>query len=90
MAQTWTRIFEGKSMTVTVKFFASLREQMGCDGATVEIGEVATAADIWLAASGGKAMPPNILVAINMEYCDSNSEVSSGDEVAFFPPVTGG
>ncbi|MGM0594211.1 MAG: MoaD/ThiS family protein [Pseudomonadota bacterium] len=84
------RFFEDMLMTVTVKFFASLKEQMGCDGATVEIGEVATAADVWLAASGGKALPPNVLVAVNMEYGDPDQEVRSGDEVAFFPPVTGG
>lgn len=90
MAQTGAPFFEGKLMTVKVKFFASLKEQMGCDGATVEIGEVATAADVWLAASGGKALPGNVLVAVNMEYCDPNQEVRSGDEVAFFPPVTGG
>ena len=77
-------------MTVTVKFFASLKEQMGCDGATVEIGEVATAADVWLQASGGKPLPPNVLVSINMEYVDPNHTVNSGDEVGFFPPVTGG
>jgi molybdopterin synthase sulfur carrier subunit len=77
-------------MTVAVKFFASLKEQLGCDGATVEIGEVATAADVWLQASGGKAMPGNVLVAINMEYSEQNATVHDGDEVAFFPPVTGG
>jgi molybdopterin synthase sulfur carrier subunit len=77
-------------MTVHVKFFASLKDLMGCDGATVEIGEMATAADVWLAASGGKAMPANVLVAINMDYCDVHQSVHSGDEVAFFPPVTGG
>lgn len=77
-------------MTVAVKFFASLKERLGCDGATVEIGEVATAADVWLQASGGKAMPGNVLVAINMEYSDQNATVHDGDEVAFFPPVTGG
>ena len=77
-------------MTVAVKFFASLKEQMGCDGATVEIGEVATAVDVWLQATGGKPMPPNVLVAINMEYSDPNHEVHDGDEVGFFPPVTGG
>ena len=77
-------------MTVRVKFFASLKEQMGCDGATVEIGEQASVADIWVAASGGKQMPPNTLIALNMEYCDSSQPVQSGDEVAFFPPVTGG
>lgn len=77
-------------MTVQVRFFASLREQLGCDGATVEIGETATAADVWLAAAGGKPMPPNVLVAVNMEYTDANRTIQSGDEVAFFPPVTGG
>jgi molybdopterin synthase sulfur carrier subunit len=75
---------------VTVKFFASLKEQMGCDGASVEIGEVATAADVWLQASGGKALPANVLVSVNMEYTDASHPVKSGDEVAFFPPVTGG
>lgn len=77
-------------MTVQVKFFASLKEQLGCDGASVEIGEVATAADVWLQASGGKPLPSNVLVAVNMEYTDPNHEVADGDEVAFFPPVTGG
>lgn len=77
-------------MTVTVKFFASLRDQMGCDGATVEIGEIATVADVWLQASGGKAMPSNILVSVNMEYSTTAATVTNGDEVAFFPPVTGG
>ncbi len=77
-------------MTVEVKFFASLKERLGCDGAKVEIGEVATAADVWLQATGGKSLPSNVLVAINMEYTDAAQAVKDGDEVAFFPPVTGG
>jgi len=77
-------------MSVSVKFFASLREQIGCDGASVEVGEVATAADVWLQATGGKPLPANVLVAVNMEYSDPGARVQSGDEVAFFPPVTGG
>ena len=77
-------------MTVRVKFFASLKEQMGCDGGSVEIGEQASVADVWVAASGGQPMPKNVLIALNMEYCDASQQVRSGDEVAFFPPVTGG
>ena len=77
-------------MTVTVKFFASLKEQLGCDGAAVEIGETATVSDVWLQAAGGKAMPDNVLAAINMNYVEQNATVRDGDEVAFFPPGTGG
>ena len=77
-------------MTVHVKFFARLREQIGVEGATVEIGEAATANDVWLQATGGKPMPEQVLVAINQEYQNHSHSVESGDEVAFFPPVTGG
>ncbi|QEP44235.1 MoaD/ThiS family protein [Ectothiorhodospiraceae bacterium BW-2] len=77
-------------MTVRVKFFASLREQVGCEGATVEIGESATVADIWLMASGGRPMPAHTLTSRNQDYCSLHDRVESGDEIAFFPPVTGG
>ncbi len=35
-------------------------------------------------------IPGNALVAINREYSDFDAVVKEGDEVAFFPPVTGG
>jgi molybdopterin converting factor small subunit len=35
-------------------------------------------------------MPGNILMAVNQEYAEADQFVSDGDEVAFFPPVTGG
>jgi len=37
-----------------------------------------------------EALPANILIAVNMEYKDASAVVHGGDEVAFFPPVTGG
>ncbi len=33
---------------------------------------------------------PSLLVAVNQEYSPWNGAVSDGDEVAFFPPVSGG
>jgi molybdopterin synthase sulfur carrier subunit len=35
-------------------------------------------------------LPPNTLAAVNMEYAELTQSVRDGDEVAFFPPVTGG
>lgn len=83
------KISTGDAM-IQVRFFASLREQMGCDGKEVAPTRAATIADVWRIAAGGEPMPANILCAINMEYSDPSAEVADGDEVAFFPPVTGG
>jgi molybdopterin synthase sulfur carrier subunit len=47
-------------------------------------------AQVWDAATGERAMPANVLSAVNHEYVDRDHAVRDGDEVAFFPPVTGG
>ncbi len=77
-------------MAITVKFFASLRERLGCSETSVEAEQAGTAADVWRLAVGDEPAPGNLLVAINMEYATLESTVEDGDEVAFFPPVTGG
>lgn len=77
-------------MTIRVKFFASLREQVGMSEQDLANDGIATVDDVWSAVTANKAMPANVLMAINMEYVVSGTTVSDGDEVAFFPPVTGG
>lgn len=77
-------------MTITVKFFASLREKLDRDSVTLNAGEAATAADAWRIATDDHDFPPNTLIAINMEYASADQAIRDGDEVAFFPPVTGG
>ena len=76
-------------MSISVKFFASLRERIGIDNRELEAADVNTVSDAWLAATG-KTMEDNILFAVNQKYVAVDSPVSDGDEVAFFPPVTGG
>ncbi len=75
---------------ITIKFFASLREEVGKNEIQIAANEQLTVAQIWHQVCDGIPLPTHVLTAINMEYTDSNTVVKDGDEVAFFPPVTGG
>ena len=77
-------------MAVRVKYFGSLRERMGRAEDCLTLESEATVADIWARASTGQPMPVNLLAAVNLEYAQPGQAVADGDEVAFFPPVTGG
>ena len=77
-------------MQINVKFFASLSEQTGLAETTVETDNPVTVQDVWELSTGGQTMPVNTLCAINMAYAHLDDSISDGDEVAFFPPVTGG
>lgn len=84
------------SITVRLKFFASLREKLG-DGEALTLpagGTVAAARDA-LRARGGvhaEALAPGRAVrsALNQQMCAESAVLADGDELAFFPPVTGG
>lgn len=75
-------------MTIQVKFFASLKERLKLED--TEIEQANTVEDVWNTVTDGAQKPDNILVAINLEYAQFDDAVKAGDEVAFFPPVTGG
>ncbi len=77
-------------MSISIRFFASLREAQGKAEDSIEADLANTVKDVWQKSTQGADMPSNILCAINMEYVDSEHAVKDGDEVAFFPPVTGG
>jgi len=63
---------------------------MGRDQDAVEAAAMLTVADVWSRVSDGAQLPANTLSAVNMEYVGASHPVQEGDEVAFFPPVTGG
>lgn len=77
-------------MAISVKYFAGLRERMNRAGETLPAQGVGTVAEVWARAAQGAPWPPNMLVAVNQDYAEAHSPVQDGDEVAFFPPVTGG
>ncbi|HVZ09130.1 molybdopterin converting factor subunit 1 [Rhodopila sp.] len=84
--------------SVTVLYFAWLRERIGTDSERLALPDgVASVADLvaHLAARGGGyaaafANRASIRCAVNQEFADPASAVRPGDEVGFFPPVTGG
>jgi len=74
---------------VTVRYFASLRERLGRGEERIDLPPGATVGSIWLAVA-----PPGyrtqVLAAVNQEYSSFDRPLAAGDELAFFPPVTGG
>ncbi|RKZ92708.1 MAG: molybdopterin synthase sulfur carrier subunit [Gammaproteobacteria bacterium] len=81
-------------MSIEVKFFASMRDLIGDDceigSETLKEHSISTVDDIWDHCARGKTRAENVLIAVNMDYVDGKTLVKEGDEVAFFPPVTGG
>ncbi|MDH3376735.1 MAG: molybdopterin converting factor subunit 1 [Gammaproteobacteria bacterium] len=77
-------------MAVTIRFFAGLKEQLGVERREVDAAVIKTVSDAWRAVVAHEELPDNILIALNLEYATADRAVRDGDEVAFFPPVTGG
>ena len=77
-------------MSIKVLFFASLRDTIGRASDEIDATNINTVADVWAAVADGETMPSNLLMAINQDYVKADAIVQDNDEVAFFPPVTGG
>jgi molybdopterin synthase sulfur carrier subunit len=77
-------------MSIVVKFFASLREQVGKSEIQFDSAEPLTVGQVWAHTCDNSPLPSHVLMAVNMEYTNKDGQVQDGDEVAFFPPVTGG
>ncbi len=83
---------------IKVLFFARIREQLGLDQLQVEVSEhTDTLGKLtqYLAAEKGAPwgevlMADNVVKAINQDVAEDGQGLDNGDEVAFFPPVTGG
>ncbi len=79
-------------MAITVRYFASLKESLEKSEDEISDSEniPLSAKKVWQITNPEKQLSENILVAINMDYATLDDLVQDGDEVAFFPPVTGG
>jgi len=86
-----------KNVTIHLLYFASLGEQLGVSEEKIDLPtEPCTLEKLkaYLAQRGEawkiKLEDNTTLCAVNQTLCNDNPEIHPGDEVAFFPPVTGG
>ncbi len=83
---------------IRILYFAWLRERTGRGEEAIDLpAEVSTVGALidWLRALGpgyesAFAQPRLVRCAVNQVFADAQTPVAAGDEVAFFPPVTGG
>ena len=77
-------------MSIKIRYFASLKDYVGRSEDEIIYEKVLTVTEVWQQATQNKVLSTNILVAVNMDYVNWDEPVNDRDEVAFFPPVTGG
>lgn len=82
-------------MSVKILYFASLKEGLGMAGESIALpAEVTTVGALrdWLVGHGRDklASAKNLRCAVNQDMAGLDAPVKEGDEIAFFPPVTGG
>ena len=79
------------SVRVRLRFFAGLREQMGARGER-EVGTGTTVGALWRSVVAERpeldAIP--VRFAVNQTYVEPSHRLAEDDEVAVFPPVSGG
>ncbi|NBC12714.1 MAG: molybdopterin converting factor subunit 1 [Gammaproteobacteria bacterium] len=82
---------------IRVRYFASLREALGTAEETLPAAQAGSVAEIraQLRQRGGAWSTAldegrRVLAAVNQEMAQPDTPVADGDELAFFPPVTGG
>ena len=78
------------TLAVRVRYFASLRERFGRGEDSLELEPGSTVRDAWRRATGEHELPANVRAARNLDYVEAGAALADGDELAFFPPVTGG
>lgn len=77
-----------------MSLFARYREAVGRDRLEVEVPDGATVEQVWAAVSAAHPVlaryRPHTLFAIGNEYVPAERPVRAGEELACFPPVSGG
>lgn len=79
-----------------IRYFASLREQLGIESEQLQtsahtvtdlVQELAQRGTLWQQLLADN---PRLQVAVNQQMANGHTQLFAQDEIAFFPPVTGG
>ncbi len=81
-------------MIVQVKLFAVAKQLVGRDTASVELPDEPTVADLRTALARDypalEVTLAHVVFAVNAEYATDQTHLSTTDEIACIPPVSGG
>jgi molybdopterin converting factor subunit 1 len=81
-------------MRLRLRFFASHREIMGAEAVSMEMPDASTVRALFDKLAGEcpglKGLKEHTIVAVNREQVGWDRRLQDGDEVAFYPPVSGG
>ena len=92
--QTQQQATAPQTIRVRLLYFGAAREEAGREEEQLEVGAPATAASVFeevlCAHPALRRFGRSLLVAVNEEYAGAAAEVRAGDEIAIFPPVSGG
>ena len=81
-------------MQITIKFFARLRDLVGNKSLTRDVADNISIAELIENLQNEfpqlAGLMPSTAIALNQEFANPQTRLHEGDEVAFFPPVSGG
>lgn len=75
-------------MRIRLRYFATLRERMGCSLAEADVPDGSSAAEVYLQLVRLPGLP--VGYAVNAQIVPGATRLAEGDEVAFLPPLGGG
>ena len=77
-------------MIIVVKYFASISDAVGKTSEKIVLEHEMTVGEVWTDVSKNIKYIGKVMTAVNHEYVSEDHLLKNEDEVAFFPPVTGG
>jgi molybdopterin converting factor subunit 1 len=83
-----------KSLDLKILLFASLKERIGKSQIKVRVNEGCSLADfkstLFIQYPELKPFSSSLIISINQNFAGPEQHIQSGDEIALFPPVSGG